>query len=395
MTEPSSVSSFDITTADGCRGVAERHVSIPRDDALSVNEVEDGLRSLVQYLGRQPWMTWQWGAFSIPTGHRSTRVTNAGEAAQLGLDLAAVAHCDNFGELLKGFANPTQFDDSMFEVRMARWCLERRAVRSLRFGPTYIVRGHVKRPDFEIATPIGLIVCECKRLHLGTGDLMARLGKISKAFDEAIKALGLGEDVRLEVEIQHRIAGDLAGAARDACAAIMASPVGQVLQVGPFSIARSEVGKPPLREMNGEVQSGRIRVGATAVGATPEYTYLLISSPWMERAISRAMGSLVNSALRQLPPHRHGIIFVSGSRRYGNTAAEARLLDPAYDQCLAIATVHGHDVNLTRRTIDEATISWLFADRRPTWGDRIKLLMWWRLGLRSVALGRSEPKASI
>ena len=163
MTESTSPL-FDITTPAGRRGLAEHHPLISRNGSLAVDEIERGLGSLVEYLGPQPWMTWRWGAFSIPTGRRSTRVTDAGEAAQLGLDLAAVAHCDNFVATLQGVANPPQFDDSMFEVRMARWCIELPAVNSLRFGPEYNVRGHLKRPDFEIATPIGPVVCECKRI---------------------------------------------------------------------------------------------------------------------------------------------------------------------------------------------------------------------------------------
>lgn len=392
-TEPTTGLAFDITTAAGRRDLAGRHVSIPRDDTLSAAQIESGLESLVEYLGPQPWMTWRWGGFNIPNGHRSTRATNAGEAAQLGLDLAAVAHCRGFAELLKGFGNPTQFDDAMFEARMARWCLERPAVKSLRFSPEYKVRGHRKRPDFEIATPIGRIVCECKRLHLGGGDFVARLNKISAAFDNAIKTVNVPEDVRLEVEVQDRITGDLNRAAMDACTAVMGTPVGQLLRRGPFLIGRSEVGKPPVHESSWEVQSARVRVGETPVGITPEYTYLLVSSPWMERAISRAMGSLVNTAHRQLAAQHQGMIFVAGSRRYGKSAAASRLLDPAYEHCITIATVHGNDIDFARRDIDRTTIEWLFLDRQPEWKVRLRLLISWRIGLRSAVLLRSSRRA--
>jgi hypothetical protein len=381
---------LDITTARGRRDLAHRHVSIPRDDSLTIFEIESGLEALVAHLGPQAWMTWRWGAFSIPVGHRSTRSTNAGEAAQLGLDLAALAHCHGFAHLLGGFRNPTQFDDSIFEARMARWCLQRPAVRSLRFGAEYRVRAHVKRPDFEIATPIGRVVCECKRLHLGAGDLVARLNKIAAAFDTAMKTLQVPDDVRIEIEVQDRIAGDLDKAALEAVASAIATPPGHPVRGGPFLIARSEVGQPPAHEGNWEVQSARVRVGATPVGITPEYTYLLISSPWMERALSRAMGHLVSTALRQLPEQHRGAIFIAGSRRYGRTAATSRLADSAYQDCLTIATVDGNDIDFARRDIDRTTIEWLFLDRPPQWPARLRLVAWWRLGLRAGLLRGSR-----
>ena len=381
--------SFDITTAAGRRGLAERHVSNSRDDTLTAPQITTGLESLVSYLGAQPWTIWRWGGFNVPTGSKSTRLTDTGQAAQLGLDLAAVAHCEGFRDLLKGFGNPTQFDDSMFEAQMARWCIQRRAVKSLRFGPEYVVRGHVKHPDFEIQTPIGRIVCECKRLHHSGGDFSARLARVTTAFDAAIKTLDVPESVRVEVEVQERIAGDLHRSAIDACAAAMATPIGEPVRRGPFLVLRSEVGKPPVHQTDGEVQTGRVRVGATPTGITAECTYLLVSSPWMERALVRAMGGLANTALRQLPEHHQAVIFVAGSRRHGKAAAASRLTDPAYAHCIAIATVHSGNIDLARRDIDVDAIEWIFLDKAPSRIGRLRLALWWRMGLRAASVQRS------
>ena len=386
---PPAGAAFDITVAAGRRDLAQRHVSNPRDDTLTAPQIETGLESLILYLGPQPWMIWRWGGFNVPTGGRSTRLTDAGEAARLGLDLATVAHCEGFDEFVKGFRNPTQFDDSMFEAQMARWCVERRAVNALGFGPEYDVRGHLKHPDFEIETPIGRVVCECKRLHLSGGDVSTRLARVTTAFDAAIKTLNVPAAVRIEVEVQGPIGGDLNHAATDACRAAMGTPIGSPVRRGPFIVVRSEVGKPPVHHNEWEVQAGNVRVGDTPVGITAEYTYLLVSSPWMERALVRAMGGLVNTALRQLPEQHHGVIFVAGSRRYGNTAAASRLTDPAYGHCVAIGTAHGGNIDLARREIDRAAIEWIFLDQAPSHMRRLRLALWWRMGLRTASLYRS------
>lgn len=194
-----SDSEFDIRTPEGCDRLAEHHVNSQRQDSLTTAEIADGLGSLVSHLGPKDWMVWRYGGFAIPAGHKHQRWLAVPEAVELGSALEAVSRCENFGALLQGFENPAQFDDALFETRIARWCVERPAVNRLRFSPRYTVLGREKRPDFELQTPIGRVVCECKRLHLNTQEWAERLTRIAGAFDGAMQAAAFPQDIRLEV----------------------------------------------------------------------------------------------------------------------------------------------------------------------------------------------------
>jgi hypothetical protein len=138
---------------------------------------------------------------------------NVPEAVELGAGLQVLSRCKNFGALLRGFDNPTQFDDALFEVRIAHWCVELPTVKWLRFEPSYTVLRRQKQPDFELQTPIGRVVCECKRLHLHNQDLAGRLARIADAFNAAMEAVGIPPEVRLEIVINRVIHGDLRVAA--------------------------------------------------------------------------------------------------------------------------------------------------------------------------------------
>jgi len=179
---------FDIRTPAGRDMLAQHHTASDRQDHLTSDEIVNNLASLVHFLGPQEWMIWRYSGFIVPTGHKSHRPLNVVDAVELGLTLQIVSRCYGFLEFLKGFANPTQFDDTLFEARIARWCLERPTIKRLRFAPMYHVLGRAKRPEFEIQTPIGWLVCECKQLHLHTHDSTKRLTRITDAFDAAMTA---------------------------------------------------------------------------------------------------------------------------------------------------------------------------------------------------------------
>src|SRR5262249_28525081 len=153
------------------------------------------------------------------------------------------------------------------------------------------VRGHTKNPEFEIFTPVGRIVCECKRLHLGTGTVAERLSKIAGAFDAVLKTSSLGDGIRLEVEVVSPVRGDLSRIAAVARTAAAEAPLGHVTCSGPFLVVRSRLGQPPIHQNARGVWHGRVRFGDVPTGITEEYAYLLVSSPWMERALARAVGA--------------------------------------------------------------------------------------------------------
>ncbi len=229
-----SQSEFDIRTPVGRERLAERHIISNREDKLASAEIVDGLASLVKHLQPRDWMVWRYGGFALPAGYKNQRWLAVPEAVELGSALQILSRCDNFAALLRGFENPTQFDDALFEVRMARWCVQRPTVKRLRFEPSYTVLGRRKRPDFELQTPIGRVVCECKRLHLHNQDWASRLTRIADAFDAAMRATGIPSEIRLEVVINRMVHGDLHAVATQACREVISAREGSEVEMGPF-----------------------------------------------------------------------------------------------------------------------------------------------------------------
>ena len=372
---------YDIRTPIGREALAERHILSDRNDALQIGEIVDGLTSLVNHLGSRGWMVWRYGGFVLQAGQKNQRFLAIPEAVELGASLQVLSRCEDFGALLRGFDNPTQFDDTLFEVRIARWCVERPTVKSLRFQPSYTVLGRQKQPEFELQTPIGRVVCECKRLHLHNHDWTARLTRIADAFDTAMQAAGIPPEVRLEVVINRVIHGDVREVAADACRQVRDIQEGSIAEVGPFSLRVSRVGSPVLPN-DCFVQVGKIRVGSTPTGILPETNYLRVSSPWMERAFVRTMGVLINRAHRQLPHDRPGVIFIDGPRGPGRLAAAARLTQPEYAHCFAIGIFLGDEIDFSRRNRDEPIVDWLFLGKAPRLLQRLWHIIEWRSGLR-------------
>jgi hypothetical protein len=100
----------------------------------------------------------------------------------------------------------------------------------------------------------------------------------------------------------------------------------------------------------------------------------------MERAIIRTMGALINIAHRQLPHNRACVIFIDGPRQQGQQAAVARLTQPEYAHCIAIGVFRGGGLEFTRRNIDEPVVDWLFLEKIPSLGKRLRYILSWRSG---------------
>lgn len=247
--------------------------------------------------------------------------------------------------------------------------------------------GRGKRPDFELKTPIGRLVCECKRLHLRTQEWAKRLIRIADAFDAAMHATRIPQDVRLEVTVNGAIHGDLRVAAEHACREVHNGPSERTIGRGPFSLKLYPIGSE-IASNDSIIRHGKIRVGSTPTEIKPENYYLLISSPWMERAVFRTIGAVINTAHRQLPKGRNSVIFVDGPQLEGRSAAAARLLQSEYTHCLAVSIVRGGKAEFSQRSINKEVVDWIFLDKVPPLSRRLLYIFAWRLGLGRTLLRR-------
>lgn len=371
---------FDIRSPVSRKDLSCRYVTTERLDSLTADEILSGLTCLVNHLGPRDWMIWRDLGFVLPTGPKAQQMLTIPEAVELGFALEDVSRSDGFLEFIRGFDNPPQFYDAFFEARIASWCVKQPTIKRLRFAPYYDVRGRGKRPDFEIQTQIGRVICECKRAHLKTQDWAIRLERIADAFDAAMKAIPLAQEVRLEIVINRPISGDLSITAAEACRQIVSLQDGSSVEHGPFSIKISRVGAP-VSPNNCAINCGRILVGTTAIKITPENCYLRVSSPWMERALVRTMGAVINTALRQLPQDLPSVIFTDGPREQGRQAAAARLTQLEYAHCIAVGVFRGGQLEFSRRNFDEHVVGWVFLGKMPSVGRRFLYALTWRVGL--------------
>ena len=145
-------------------------------------EAVKGIAALASLFPSAEWLRlhpYMGGSLQVKVGVKATASFPLDNAIGLGLQLERLERCDGFAQFLKGFDNPTQFFDSVFEATMADYCLGRSD--SLKFSPTYSVRGRYKHPDFELGTKIGNIVCECKSLNESDRKYSKRLNTISEA----------------------------------------------------------------------------------------------------------------------------------------------------------------------------------------------------------------------
>jgi hypothetical protein len=191
----------------------------------------------------------------------------------------------------------------------------------------------------------------------------------------------------LQVEVVGRIEGNLEQAARDACTAARTAGVGARVEAGPFVLVCSHVGSPPAPHGALHVWQGKVRVGAVPTGITEDCTYLLVTSPRMERALLRAVGSLINEANRQLPSRRTGVVFIDGPSEFGRLAASVRLLLPEYGHCLAVGMVTPTQLTFSHRTLDEPIVRWIFMGQIPPLFYRLRQVVLRRSRLHRLLLG--------
>jgi hypothetical protein len=322
----------------------------------------DGLDALVLHLGAQDWMRFQYGAFRVSTGAKRSLVLSAEQAIELGLLLETLRECKGFAEWTLGFNNPTQFQDTWFEGKMAAWCLRRPCVRELQFEPKYSIRGSGKRPDFELRTSLGRVVCECKRLHMENDHALKRLQKVAGAFRAAAEALGAGDRYRLDVNAVRRVTGNVPAIAVTACHAATAA-VGQWIDEGPFRVRLVPSGSP-IDKNEHRVLNFVQNIGAVATQLDETRASVTIASDALQRAMGRAAGALMTDAMRQLPRQRASAIFVDCPMQQGLDAARVRIGIPAYAHCITIAVFRGGELKFAYVPSDLPVISWLFTATR-------------------------------
>lgn len=329
-----------------------------------LQQVTQGVEFLAHFFPQADWLRmspYSGGSFQVKIGPKATSSFPLDNAVQLGLQLGRLQMCDGFASFLRGFNNPSQFFDSVFEAAMAAFCLEKAA--SLKFSPLYIVKGKKRRPDFEVQTNLGKIVCECKRLRETERLYSKRLSTLAQALDlAAAGAGGVPQESRLEVHIRGPVKGDANKLAKQLCDAALRSTsnIGKVLELGPFqfclALKTSHVHFPDT-----EIFRHSVTVGDKPVGATSEYAYLRVTIDGIGRSRSRATGDLIHETKSQLPETEMCVAFVEVMNGpSAEKAAHGRIGRKEYQHFLAVGISSPRNLRFVYRQTQGPVVEGIF-----------------------------------
>ena len=306
-------------------------------------EIEKGLTTLAKHFPDADWLEISrhlGGSLLIPTGRKRTSMLSLGSAVRLGLQLSHLRDCEGFGQFLRGFTNPTQFFDSMFEAEIADFCLSRPRCTAVQFAPEYDVGGHLRHPDFSLVTAAGLLVCECKSISEEARNYSATFARIHDALSTALEeAGGIAGTLRVEVHLQSALEMEVQEWAKEhASEAIRAAEEGLVGQVLKLRSCKLCVVERSASTVFDRFQLCRlsVTVGDAPVSLTPEYAFLRTTTDRLGRRRATSVGDLMRKAKSQLPEAQRCVVFIQATdSASAKLAAERRLGDKDYNHVIA------------------------------------------------------------
>ena len=120
----------------------------------------DALKDAANFLGNPEWLTYQWGEVGPYRQGNNLQGVGLRRLVELGLELRDLSRYKNFDALVSQFSNPSQFFDTMFEVRVASLFSRLLTTECIEFSPAYTVRDRKKHPDFDVFNQVGLLTVE-------------------------------------------------------------------------------------------------------------------------------------------------------------------------------------------------------------------------------------------
>jgi hypothetical protein len=331
--------------------------SLPSFDGRTINIPPtifvEALRDVSNFLGNPEWLTYQWGTVGPFSNGNSQNPVELSRITELGLELRDLSRHENFDALLAQFANPSQFFDTLFEIRVASLFSRFKSTTHMRFAPPYAIRHHEKHPEFDVCNDLGVFTIECKQPHMFVQRATQTFQATADAIYEVLKAIDWPHDLRLEVEIlgppqEHpeSFAKSLVDLAVNAIQTGSREFVCGTAQA--FVVPR----KSPFR-IN-DVKFGRdvLIIDDEPTGLfNPNKTMLRVANNGLDHKFARSTGARIAEALRQLPADHYGIIVLGGMpRRIADAAIARRIEDRAYDKVFAFIIHEDEQFHFNYRT---------------------------------------------
>ncbi len=369
MTEPLRLHrNLDLRQPSGVKKLLEVIARCPGSVSYQPEDIQKGITTLARLFPSAHWLElsrYMGGSLLIPTGRNRTSVLSLTSAVSLGLQLSRLERCEGFGEFLRGFTNPTQFFDTMFEANVADFCLSQPRCAALQFAPEYHVRGNLRRPDFSLVTVAGLVVCECKSISEEARKYSITFTRIHDTLEKTLKeAGGIANNLRLEVHLQSALAVDVQGWARQvavkAIQAVDAGLVGQILELGSCKLCVVERASPTVFNRF-KLTLLSVTVGNVPVGLTPEYAHLRTTTDRVGAQRAKSAGALIREAKSQLPETQRCVAFIQViDGPSAKLAAERRLATRDYEHVIACGIWSNDGQQFVHRTTNKDVVSQIF-----------------------------------
>jgi hypothetical protein len=355
---------FDLRLAGDREELAEHLPTFDgRTFAVPPGVFVQGLSDVAHFLRNPDWLVYQWGALGHVSSGKRRITLDLERIVELGLELRDLSAYDGFLTLVSGFGNPTQFLDTLFEVRVASMFSRSNATSSLVFSPLYTVRGRRKTPEFDAHTVVGMLSVECKQRHPDSHAAAETFRRIVAAIDVAMTQVGWPDELRLEVELIGPLREQPTTFAHGLVQASMRSPLGERLDLAPSAVVHLLPRNSPFRITT--MQAGHDVMVLPKGGVTglfnPEATKLRVANNSLDSKTAAAVGAQVSNALKQLPQDHSGVIMLGGVPvRIAKQVVDRRIEDAAYDHVLAVGVVDGQDLHFFFREERRAILDRLF-----------------------------------
>lgn len=344
--------------ADHLPVIDETHFKIPRSEFLRA------LEDVAGFLKRPDWLVYQWGFFRPFNAGSMNLILGLKDVIVLGIQLRRLSKFSNFEMLMSGFFNSPQFEDTLFEVKVAYFFASLAAIKDLRFSPEYKIRGRIKRPEFEVDTEYGRLCVECKRPHFFVQKAMQSLHRIAALFKAVMVGRQWPSELRLEVEIVGPLRGSVPEFASITLAeGIKTGPRLEPLVVGPFRsyvVRRTDSFRLPSAPWHTDTMV-LDKEDVAAKLLNPEFTSLRVADYSLDSKFEKSARIRVKEALKQLPVTAKCMIFIGGvPPRIADPICRERFGDPVYDHVRAFGIFQDEVPAIIFRESDHSLIKAIF-----------------------------------
>jgi hypothetical protein len=270
---------------------------------------------LMAYLRFFPWPQWQqiraMGTVVVARGARDQLAVDLAQLLRLTSVLATLEALEGFGDFVRQFRNPAQFEATAFEALMARWCVTRDVTTNVALAPQVTSGTTTRCLDFLWQTRVGDLLCECKRSEFVDSAPYHRLQRVGDVVRDRLRfSMPWAENQRLDVWFEGSVRNGYEGRIRTAFDELLRArcPLGVTFDRDDVRIRLAPRGSAP--SWQGEYVTQGLLTSDVATEFEGAECDAYLGLP-VSQLRSWAARHLLQQARTQLPANRTGAIFLN------------------------------------------------------------------------------------